>query len=698
MAKDSIPLIKNKQLDRPIWAPVLLFFLAFLIYANSIPNQYALDDAIVLTQNDYTQKGLSGIAEILSTDAFEAFFDEKKELVAGGRYRPLSIVTFALEYQFFGLNPEISHFLNVLLFALCGLLLYKVLQNLFPESRSGAWYLALPFWVTLIFVVHPIHTEVVANIKGRDEILALLLALGSLNLALKAVDKQSLIHAFASGGCFFLALLAKESALPFLLLVPLAIYTFREKGLKAAALPSGIIFLFFLAYIGLRASVVGLSAGAPTQEILNDPFVGASFTEQIATAFKVMGLYIGKLINPWPLSHDYYFNQIPVVGFSDPLAIASLLLYLGLAALAIKGLIDRKPYGFALAFYLGTLFIVSNLLLSIGTTMGERFLFIPSIGFFLALLLGVQHAFQRFGKAKNPQRTILIGVGLLAVAYSGMTIARNPVWYDNLTLFTTDAETSPNSAKVRTSAGGALVEAADSLPSGREKTQYYQEAIGHLDAAVRIYPSHGQAWLLRGNAQFGLGQYKNALASFDQVKQLRPGMKEAWQNSAVVASKAKLFPQAAENYRRLAEYEPNNALVWYSRGLNFEEAGIPDSALFAYHRALDLDPQSWETMGKMALVYGRYKGDLANAVLFGEKALEAGSGAEWIFENLGIAHAMKGNAAEAIRVFQNGLKSNPASAKLHLNLGITYANLGDSTQSQAAFQKAFELDPSLQQR
>ena len=149
----SEPALASSSNGTPSWlAPLLLVVLTFLLYGNSIPNDYALDDAIVITENIYTQEGAAGLGKIFTTDAFEGYFQAKKNLVAGGRYRPLSIATFALEIEVFGASPGISHFFNVLLFALSAILLFSILRMLLPGTETKKWWAGLPFLICLLYI------------------------------------------------------------------------------------------------------------------------------------------------------------------------------------------------------------------------------------------------------------------------------------------------------------------------------------------------------------------------------------------------------------------------------------------------------------------------------------------------------------------------------------------------------------------
>ena len=91
------------------WALFILLILGFILYANSFKNQYALDDGIVIQKNEYVKRGIRGIPKILSTDAYDSFYNQMnaKQQLSGGRYKPLSVVTFAMEQELFGTKEAV---------------------------------------------------------------------------------------------------------------------------------------------------------------------------------------------------------------------------------------------------------------------------------------------------------------------------------------------------------------------------------------------------------------------------------------------------------------------------------------------------------------------------------------------------------------------------------------------------------------
>ena len=171
-----------------------LFFISFvfILYGNSLKNKYALDDDYItvtnfpvtgqnyIPNNELVAKGFSGIGKIWKTryarDA-ESSFD----------FRPVTTTSFAIEYGIFGQNPFVSHFINVLLYAITICVLYCVLLKLFSSFENGE---TVALTASFVFLILPIHTEVVNNIKCRDEIFAFLFPLLSLYYCIKFYDKN----------------------------------------------------------------------------------------------------------------------------------------------------------------------------------------------------------------------------------------------------------------------------------------------------------------------------------------------------------------------------------------------------------------------------------------------------------------------------------------------------------------------------
>ncbi len=490
----SIPFWKN------YWLPaLLLFIIAVALYAYSTTFEYVLDDQIVLTNNAYTKQGVNGIKDILTKESMSGRFGGQKDLIVGARYRPLSLVTFALEYQFVGLNPFVSHLINVLFYGLLGVLLYRVLSLCFPTKEQ--WYFSIAFLASLLFVVHPVHTEVVANVKGRDEIMTLIGSLAALYYAIRYVERSKWIYLLLSGIVFFLALLSKENALTFLAIVPLTLYFFKNASFKQMAITLTPLVIASVAYLLIRYQVIGyfLSVdGKEITDIMNNPFYGLSASDKMATVFYTLGLYLKLLFFPHPLTHDYYPYQIPIIGWGDVRAIIPLLLHIGLGVMALIGLKKKSILSYGILFYLATLSIVSNVPFTVGTFMNERFIFIPSIGFCLIIVWLLKDQLAKWMNGQKIATTIGMGIlALMTLGFSWKTLDRVPDWKNRLTLNTSGASASPNSARANCFLGTAIFEEEyrKETDNGKKK-ELIKEVAYFIDRALSIYPTYGSALIM----------------------------------------------------------------------------------------------------------------------------------------------------------------------------------------------------------
>jgi hypothetical protein len=427
----------------------IISLLAIVLYVKSVNFQYVLDDSILIVENKFTQKGINGIGDIFRYESFTGYFGEQKDLVEGGRYRPLSIATFALEKSITGGKPSISHLINVLLYALSGMLLYRVLLFMFPTARSATnadkWFFTVPFVAAVLFIAHPLHVEVVGNVKGRDELFAFLGEMGGLYFTFKYLGKEKFNYLVFSFICFFLGLLSKEGVVTFLAILPLTAYFFSNPRFSEIIKVTLPVFFASLLYLIVRVIVIGhLGSKTEVSDLMNNPFYGMTFGEKTATVFYTLLLYLKLHIYPHPLTHDYYPYHIPIMHWGDWRPILSLLLYIGLIVVFLKGWKRKTAWAYSIAFYLITLSIVSNLFISIGTFMNERFVYHASLGFCIAVAWLLVKKLNYSPVARmGGIATFFLGT----VALSALTLIRLPDWKTIETLDKAALEVSPNSAR-----------------------------------------------------------------------------------------------------------------------------------------------------------------------------------------------------------------------------------------------------------
>jgi tetratricopeptide (TPR) repeat protein len=675
---------------------LFLIILAFGLYANTLDLNYALDDTLMITGNKFTLKGVHGIGDIFTNDAFVGFLG-KSNLLPGGRYRPLSQVMFAVEYQIFGLNPFIGHLINVLMYIFLIVLLFKILRKLFSEEDKKTWYLSLPFIATALFAAHPLHTEVVANIKGRDDLMSLLGTLGSLYFIIRYTENKKIINLVWTFIIFFLAILSKENALAFFVIIPLILIFFKKGNAKAigfSVIPLGIAIMF---YVILRAATIGfIMKDVSNTELLNNPFMDATFAQKYATIFYTWGKYFLLLIFPHPLTHDYYPKQIPLIGFLDYRAIIPLLLTLAMGVYAIMKISKRHILSFAILFFWLSFAMSSNLVINIGTFMNERFMFAPLLGFTLVLAWLMSDRLLVWFPKQNKWRGIALTILIVLLAgYSLKTMTRNRVWKNDLVLFTTDVETSTNSAKCNTSAGGKLLEWADSTSNPVERQDYLTRSVKYLNKAIEIYPTNINSWLLLGNAYIKLKDYPKARDCFNNCLRISPGHPASLNNLlhiAQVSNRDKLYEESIITYRELLQLQPDSARNYFGIGLAYKNAGQMDSAVFWFNRTLAKDPRYGDAWGKLGEIYGQYANDLVSSEKYLNKAIECNPRDASALENLGIIYAIKKNFPVSLEYFNKALAIDPDNAALNRNTAQTYQNMGNTQKANEYFAKANQLD------
>ncbi len=471
----------------------LLFALSFSIYYQSLGFGYVLDDVIVYTENSFVQKGIKGIWNIFSKESFTGYFGEQKDLVAGSRYRPLSIVSFALEFEFFGNKPGLSHFINILLYGLTGCVLLRLFSLLFSAKWQSPWFFSLPFLAALLFISHPIHSEAVANIKGRDEIMSLLFSLSAFVSWMRFVDTNKKTHLILSVFWFLLGLFSKENAITFVAVIPLGVYFFRDVPLANAVRTSWPLIAGALFFIIVRTKVIGyvLSSGVVITDLMNNPFIGMRADEKFASIFYTIIWYYKLLLFPHPLTHDYYPYHVPKSEWTDLIPIAALLVTAALFYLAYRFRSSNKVVSFGILYYFITFSIVSNLVFPVGTFMNERFLYMPSAGFSMLTAYGIHFGYQSL-VPKWKWLPVLFVLALLS-AYSFKTIDRVPDWKDGFSLNLSAVKVSKNSARINLFTGVSYFQKFQVEENQEKKYQYLTLAEDYIDRSLKIFPDYGQA-------------------------------------------------------------------------------------------------------------------------------------------------------------------------------------------------------------
>lgn len=619
----------------------LVPLIGVLVFANSALNQFAYDDVAHIKANPRITS-LKNTWAIFSSDwwAPQNVEDEIDHRQRDRLYRPVSMISLALNYAVGGLNPIGYHVANILMHALACWLVFVFTQRLFHDD-------VVAFVAGLIFAVHPIHAEAVANVVGRAEVLACLFLLVGLIVLVPRGRDVGVGRAVLAGLCFLVALLAKETAICFVPVAAIVLY-YRECNRELANQPtaqtgdkgrswwqlSAIVawplFIYFPArYVALEGHII---RDQPPAEILN-AIIGAEGIERVWMALEVLGHYTRLMLAPQRLSSNYGYAILdpeaphwPLVAVGAATLLAGIWL---LAGLRSKDLL-RQQLAICAAMFVASYALISNSILLIGVAVGERLMYWPSVPLcllFASALIGIwrRHAIPGGALFQSARLLKICGIALLIV-FALRTVIRNPDWFDTPTLYLADAAQFPDGVDLLVGAAQSALALLPEAPP-EEQVVAITTAEERCRRAIAIMPEHVEAHAVLSQLLALQGRTEEALASaraavaIDASDRTARRMLRMLQSEAVDEELQTLRQQHADNPDDLAaQVALGRALLlaslpWEGEPLLADAAARkPESAeiqrLYAdalmlmnkrpaarerYERVLRIDPDDWQT-------------------------------------------------------------------------------------------------------
>ena len=607
-----------------------------LAYANSFHAPFLVDNSEIILNDTRVHAATSAHLQRIFTQQYW-------ETSNTGLYRPLTTLSFLFNYAVLtnGTDPYGYHCFNFILHAVNIVLVYALGLVLF--KRIPAALLLSALWG-----LHPVLTESVTNIVGRSDVLAAFGVLAALlchRKALAATGARKTAWLAAIGLAAAVGIFSKESAI--VLVAVFAIYDFtfgraaswrsRIPSYAAAAIPCRV-------YLYLRAQALANAPHLATPFDAN-PLLGAGFWTARMTAIKVVGKYFGLLVWPARLSWDYSYNEIPLFGWrlgdwEDWKAIAALLGCLATIVIALRSWRSRRPLFFAVAFFSAALAPVSNLVILIGTIMGERLLYLPSVGFAVAAAWALDRLWKRSAESR-PAFHHLAVAGLIAVliGFAARTYDRNGDWLDPQRFWPSAAEAAPGSYKTNLAAATETLLATpedvnrsihyasralailDGLPDSESPSNAYQDAgifYRHIGDELASNGAAAKA-AVTPDAVYWYRKSLNALLRCERIElawDKRYRAENAQRGMPGLTSlPSKLYLNLGRAYLRLSDMP--HALAAFERGRTLESSpellkelasayravGEPHKAAEALVEALAVDPNQPDVAARLVELY-----------------------------------------------------------------------------------------------
>lgn len=604
-------------------AKLLLLLICWVCYGNTVLNEYSLDDDVTVTENAFVQKGIRGIPDIITNPHF----------IRGSvrsDYRPVPDMLLAIEHQFFGNNPHVSHALNVLLYSALLLLIFSVLRSHFDFRKAHP---AVPFLITLFYAVHPAHTEVVASIKNREEILSFLFAVLAMKFFRRffSESRPRLMNGLSVFFFTALALLSKMVALPVVAVIILwGIYQGYYKKGRHFFIFSAILLLASLSYCAYIASIAQreiLPVENPIMYSYNLSLIAGTIAETILFYFRF-------LLFPYPFRFYYGYDMIPLIPFLHPLALFSVALHLILLLTGVFLFIRKRPAGFFILAYLINIFFYSNIYVYTGI-VAERALFTPSLWFIAASVL-LLYAAGRFDSAEAAgllRGTIVAAGVLIFTASSALTVYRNFQWKDVLTLMSADIVHLKNSAPANFIYGRWLMVEARRA-EGSRKAEFLALAKKHFMRSAQVAPWYREPHFRLGMIyEYEEQNRDSAFRYFLKAYQLNPAYNPGRFQLAKQYYLKENYPEAEKLFASVYQELPHDTLTLFFYPQVLYRLGKKDLAFQITGELLHVAPATYYPYYNYGMFY-YLQADADRATEYLEQAVRKGCRDAGIFNLL----------------------------------------------------------------
>ncbi|KFD58947.1 hypothetical protein M514_00110 [Trichuris suis] len=693
---------------------VALFLLAFISYWNALFGGFVYDDIEAIVKNSDVRwppltRSATGKRQFWQF-LFNDFWGMPMHSMRSHKsWRPLTVLSFRLNYMLNELQPLHYHSVNVLLHGIVTVLSLDFYTAMQPPPEPKKHLVNLPFWSSLLFACHPVHVDAVASIVGRAEIISALLYICSFLEYCKAAKKTCSWknrHLFLCLSLAFMALTAKEqgvTVIAFCIAYEVLLYSWHPltcnwksdtdlrrcvKGCGSLShnvrvvhiLMSNVNGMFqnrlvaikrmgtlLVAFIVIAIFRLHLMAWTLPHFSNGDcqELPAFNFAFRVANRMYIYLLNLWILFCPSFLCFDYSMGCIePIQSFKD---FRLWLIVFGTGILALLAWVQKRRRSFenginSRHLLLGLSGVVipfvpaSNVFFTVGFVLAERVLYLPSLGFcwIAAYFILRVKASMRHGSVKN------LFTGLFCFTLAAFTcrcILRNNQWLNEWTLFTSGLSVCPNNAKIHYNLGKLNAKA------GRrdEAFKYYEKAIalnGDYDFALNNLA------VLFLNAR----QYANAEKLLQRAVAANHEFAVAWMNLGTVQTKLKKYREAEMSYKIAIRYQPNCADCFYNMGNMYNSNNDSGNAVALWLKAIKTNQHHAEAWINLIIAARNWR-TIKIALKIGFLALKVLPTHDKIHYAIANCYALWGDHHRSRIHFIAAIRSNPTVKKYHTSLG-----------------------------
>ncbi len=624
---------KNKKIVHIL----LIGVLGFIVYSNTFNVPFVFDDEFSIVRNPV----------IRNIDNF--FSGKGKYSDNPGRY--IGFLTFAINYKLGGLNVTGYHIFNLLVHIANAILVYALIVLTFKtscikDSRAAPFSDLIAFFAAILFVVHPIQTQAVTYTVQRVASLATMFYLMAIVFYVRMrilqesenrSEKKVFMFYFLSLAMIVLAMKTKEIAftLPFTLVL-------YELSFFRSAIRKRLVFLIPVILTLLIIPISILNVHKPVGSIISDVSemtnaqASISRGDYLLTQFSVIITYIRLLFFPVDQTLDYDY---PIYhSLFAPKVFISFLILLCLFCTSILLLVKSRRgsdsgnslIAFGILWFFITLSVESSVI-PIADVIYEHRVYLPSVGFFIALVtfvIMVKESLER--RELRTGYAVIPALVIATIVFSIAAYRRNNVWKDDIRFWEDVVKKSPLKAR-----------AYGNLGDSYARNGHFQEAIKELFVSIKLDPDYAVAHYNLGNTYGKQGRFEEAIEELKTAIKLSPEYAVPHQNLGVIYGMQGLFEEAIGELQIALKLNPGNASIYYNFGEVCWKIGDIKEAEEKYRTAIRLNPDFTEAHNNLGAIYGR-----------------------------------EGRFIEALEEFRAVAKVKPDDIGAHFNMAIIYKRLG----------------------
>lgn len=609
-------MIIHPEAQKTWLAIMFLILLSCITYANTLQNAFVQDDYILIANNHFV-KSWENLKSLLSQEKYltpvKDFHPTRVHGSGELTYRPITTFSYFWDYSCNALNPIGYHITNIILHTFNVLLLFY-LALLLLKKRS------LAFIAAMLFSVHPINAETVSVINFREDLLTTLFFNAAFICYIgttQATVLRKICFYLLSLCSFLLALLSKESAVVFPLILMLYDYFFVDHQRWGLCFRNFIsryaLYMIFLAYYVITYWVFKLALSGYIQ-----PYRGESFYANMLIILNVIATYLRWLI--WPI--DMHVALTEPLGLGFPYTIANFqnlfATMLVLGALSVGFLLRKKNaiLSFSVFWFFITLIPVSNIV-PLPTLIATHFLYLPMVG--VALFGGElwrlgTHANSRWISSSFAKALTRIFFGVLLAMCFFITPLRNTIWQSNLSLWRECVRVYPKDPLAHTNYGielkqidgllghairefklAAAIDPTNSFPHHElgvayKEKEHYALAIDAFQKAVQINPQNLAAYFNLGWSYIYMKQWAEAQQVCREIEKVNPNLPQRYELQGAIAFEQGKIPESLGNFKKAVKLDPDNEKLWTNLGVIYFKMNQMEAARRAWEKALAIRP------------------------------------------------------------------------------------------------------------